>query len=164
MKCLVLTIYHSSSANQTWFPDKVSDMIFRLSGLSFYHNKKYQKQPREVFWKKGVLKNFKQVKPQTCNFIKKEALAQVFFVNFVKFSRTPFFKTASVAASEIWISPKETEKKYFIFEKCSLNIPRELVIFNNFLQISFLFSIFYLARFLTYLIFELLFNYSISNV
>ena len=141
---------------QTWFSD--------WAGSVFIITKNIRSSHERCSVKKGVLKNFKQVKPQTCNFIKKEALAQVFFVNFVKFSRTPFFKTASVAASEIWISPKETEKKYFIFEKCSLNIPRELVIFNNFLQISFLFSIFYLARFLTYLIFELLFNYSISNV
>ena len=141
---------------QTWFSD--------WAGSVFIITKNIRSSHQRCSVKKGVLKNFKQVKPQACNFIKKEALAQVFFVNFVKFSRTPFFKTPSVAASEIWISPKETEKKYFIFEKCSLNIPRELVIFNNFLQISFLFFIFYLARFLTYLIFELLFNYSISNV
>ena len=29
-------------------------------------------------------------RPQACNFIKKEALAQVFFVNFANFLRTPF--------------------------------------------------------------------------
>ena len=31
------------------------------------------------------------IKLQACNFIKKETLAQVFSVNFVKFLRTPFF-------------------------------------------------------------------------
>ena len=32
----------------------------------------------------------KNVLPLACNFIKKETLAQVFSVNFVKFLRTPF--------------------------------------------------------------------------
>ena len=41
----------------------------------------------EVFCKIGVLKNFEKL--ETCNFIKKETLAQMFFVNFVKFYRTP---------------------------------------------------------------------------
>ena len=53
--------------------------------------KRFQKQPPEVFYKKGALKNlskftrkhlyqslfFNKV-AETCNFIKKEALAQVF--------------------------------------------------------------------------------------
>ena len=30
------------------------------------------------------------LRPEACNFIKREALAQVFFVNFAKFLRTPF--------------------------------------------------------------------------
>ena len=32
-------------------------------------------------------------RPQTCNLIKKETLAQVFPVNFAKFIRTPFYRT-----------------------------------------------------------------------
>ena len=51
---------------------------------------------------KGVLKNFAKFtntyvvvsflikKPEPCNFIEKEALTQVFTVNFTKFLRTPF--------------------------------------------------------------------------
>ena len=34
-------------------------------------------------------KMFLEISPQACNFIKKEALAQVVSVNFVKFLRTP---------------------------------------------------------------------------
>ena len=34
---------------------------------------------------------FNKVAGQACNFIKKDTLAQVFFVNFVKFLRTPNF-------------------------------------------------------------------------
>ena len=49
-----------------------------------------------VFYKKVVLKKFHKIHtktpvPQACNFIKKEALAQEFPVNFVKFLRTSFF-------------------------------------------------------------------------
>ena len=41
--------------------------------------------------------------PEACNFIKKETLAQVFSVDFVKFLRTPFFyRTPRVAASELY--------------------------------------------------------------
>ena len=66
----------------------------------------FQKQSPEVFYKKGVLRNFTKftgkhlcqslffnkvagLRPEACNFIKKETLAQVFPVNFVKFLRTP---------------------------------------------------------------------------
>ena len=48
----------------------------------------------EVFCKKGLLKNFAKFigKPSACDFIKKDTLAEVvFFVNFAKFLRTPFF-------------------------------------------------------------------------
>ena len=57
----------------------------------------------EVFRKKGALRNFtkftgkhlcqrlffNKVAGQTCNFIKKESLAQVFYCEFLKFLRTP---------------------------------------------------------------------------
>ena len=72
----------------------------------------FQKQPPEVFCKKGVLKNFakftgKQLcqiltfnkvagpRSQTCNFIKRETLAQVFSVNFVKLLKAPFLQNSS---------------------------------------------------------------------
>ena len=54
---------------------------FKLSGQLL------QKQPPKV--KKGVLR------PQACNFIKKEDLVQVFPVNFEKFLRTPFLQNTS---------------------------------------------------------------------
>ena len=68
-----------------------------------------RKQPPEVFYKKGVLKKltkftgkhllqslcFNKVAGLACNFIKKEILAQVFSVNFVKFPRRPFLQNTS---------------------------------------------------------------------
>ena len=65
-----------------------------------------QKQPPEVFCKKGVLKNFakftgkhlcqslffNKVDLQACNFIKKETLAQVFSCKFCEISKIIFFK------------------------------------------------------------------------
>ena len=48
-------------------------------------NKILQKQPTEVFYKKGVLKNFAKFTEKTpmpasaCNVMKKETLAQVFY-------------------------------------------------------------------------------------
>ena len=59
-----------------------------------------QKQPPEVFCKKGVLRNFvkftgkhlrQSLRLQPCNFIKKEALAQVFSCEFYKISKNTFF-------------------------------------------------------------------------
>ena len=63
-----------------------------------------------MFWKKGVLRNFakftgKQLRQslfwlQACNFIKKEALAQVFSFEFCKiFKNTSSYMTPPVAAS-----------------------------------------------------------------
>ena len=80
---------------------------------SFYSNTSYdfQKQPPEVFCKKGVLKNFTKVtgkhlfqslffKSQACNFIKKETLALVFSCEFCEISKnTYFYSTPPVAAS-----------------------------------------------------------------
>ena len=57
-----------------------------------------QKQPPEVFCKKGVLKNFARLTGKhpcqnlfcrPCNFIKKETLAQVFSREFYKIFKTP---------------------------------------------------------------------------
>ena len=67
-------------------------------------NKILQKQPTEVFYKKGVLKNFAKFTEKTpmpasaCNVVKKETLAQVFYrKNFAKFIRTPFIQNTSGA-------------------------------------------------------------------
>ena len=77
-----------------------------------------QKQSPGVFCEKGVLRNFskftgKQVcqslffnkvadlRPQACNFIKKETLAQVFSCEFCQISKNTFFQgTPLVVASE----------------------------------------------------------------
>ena len=74
----------------------------------FYWWETYRSSHPQVFCEKGVLGNFTKfigkhlcqslffnkvacLRPQACNFIKKQALAQVFFsVNFVKFLSTPF--------------------------------------------------------------------------
>ena len=71
-----------------------------------------------MFSKKGVLRNFAQftgkhlyqslffnkvagLRPQACNFIKKEAPAQVFFCEFCEISWNTFcYRTPPVAASE----------------------------------------------------------------
>ena len=59
-----------------------------------------QKQPLEVFWKNGVLKNSqkfagKHLCQSFCFNLLKEFLTQVFSVNFGKFLRTPIFKNNS---------------------------------------------------------------------
>ena len=68
----------------------------------FYYYFNFRSSRTEVFCKKGVLRNFakftgKQLcqslffnKAEACYFIKKEALTQVFPVNFVKFLGKPF--------------------------------------------------------------------------
>ena len=75
----------------------------------------------EVFWKKGVLRYFakftgkhlyqslfiNKVAGLTCNFIKKESLAQVFSCEFCKISKNTFFyRTPQVAASIIIVFKK----------------------------------------------------------
>ena len=60
----------------------------------------------EVFCKKGVLRNFAKLtgRPEACNLIKKETLAQVFFCEFCEifkntFLTEHFWATASVSGS-----------------------------------------------------------------
>ena len=54
-----------------------------------------QKQPPEMFCKKGVLRDFAKFTGnnlcQACNFIKKETLAQVFSSEFCEISKNTFF-------------------------------------------------------------------------
>ena len=49
----------------------------------------------EVFYRKGVLRNFAKYtgkyRPEACNFIKKETLAQVFSSEFCEISKNTFF-------------------------------------------------------------------------
>ena len=56
--------------------------------------KEKQKQPPEVFYKKGVLKSVFLIKLQAsaCNFFKKRLLHKCFTVNFSKFLRSPFLQ------------------------------------------------------------------------
>ena len=68
---------------------------------------KLQKQPPEVFYKKGVLRNFAKftgkhlcqslffnkvagLRPKDCDFVKKETLAQVFSCEFCEISKNTF--------------------------------------------------------------------------
>ena len=65
-----------------------------------------QKQPPEVFWKKGAVRNFakftgkhlwqrlKFIK-KACKFIKKESLAQVFFCEFCKIPKNTSLQNIS---------------------------------------------------------------------
>ena len=78
----------------------------------------YRYSRPEVFCKKGVLGNFAKfigkhlcqnlffnkvagLRPEPCNFVKKETLAQVFSCEFCEISRNTFsYRTLPVAASE----------------------------------------------------------------
>ena len=81
-----------------------------------------QKQPPEVFCKKGVLRNFvkftgkhlrQSLRLQPCNFIKKEALAQVFSCEFYEISKnTVFYRTP---LGDCFY--KENEPKYVFLKK-----------------------------------------------
>ena len=56
----------------------------------------HQKQPPEVFYRKGFLKNFHKIRrktpvPEACKFIKKEALTQVFSCEICEISKNTYF-------------------------------------------------------------------------
>ena len=61
--------------------------------------------------KKGVLRNFSN-RPQACNFIKKDSLAQVFSCQFFEISKNTFFyRIPPVAASvtgHFWATASDT--------------------------------------------------------
>ena len=73
----------------------------------FSKTKQFQKQSSELFWKKGVLKNFCKLHMKTpvleslfnkvaglqdCNFIKKRFLHRCFLIKVLKVLRTPVLK------------------------------------------------------------------------
>ena len=97
----------------------------KTDSLSLIH----QKQLPEVFYKKGVLRNFAKFtgkhlcqslcfnRPQACNFIKKETLAEVFSCEFCEISKKTFFtEHLWVAASNslilLHISRKAARKRF----------------------------------------------------
>ena len=84
------------------------------SGFLMFSRSKDRRSRLEVFYKKGVLRNFAKftrkhlrqslflikLQAEACNFIKKETLTQVFSCKFCKISKTTFsYRTALVAAS-----------------------------------------------------------------
>ena len=84
----------------------------------FLSTTKFRSSRPEVFCKKGFLRNFTKftgkhlcqrlffnkvagLRPEACNFIKKESLAQVFSCEFCEISKNTFFhRTPLVAASK----------------------------------------------------------------
>ena len=80
----------------------LTDMCFMLSAIK---ERKIRNSRQEVFCKKGVLRNFakftgeplceslffNKVAGGSCNFIKKETLAQVFSCEFCEISKNTFF-------------------------------------------------------------------------
>ena len=75
-----------------------------------------QKQSPEVFCEKGVLRNFAN-SPQACNFIKKEALTQVFSCKFCEiFKNIFFYRTPPVAAFGHHISHKDEIFLLFVYK------------------------------------------------
>ena len=109
-------------------------------------SKEEQKHPPEMFCEKGVFKKFAQFTRKllrqsllACNFIKKETLAQVNFLNFAKFLRTPFLSEHLCHLSEVIsltfkdkhnsleqlhkFQKQELRKRYFMI-KVSLILPK----------------------------------------
>ena len=95
-----------------------------------------QKQPPEVFFEKGVLRNFAKftgkqlcqslfliklqaeacnfIKKETCNFVKKEALAQVFACEFCQISENNFFKEHLRTTASIKVDTKFCGCKIYV--------------------------------------------------
>ena len=68
----------------------------------------------KAFYKKSVLRNFTKFtgknlyqslffnRPQACNFIKQDTLAQMFFCEFCEISKNPFFHRTPLVAAFEW--------------------------------------------------------------
>ena len=92
----------------TWYTITHFLLLFHRTWTKFSQSiQLFRSSHPDVFCKKYVLRNFtkftgKYRKPETCNFIKKETLAQVFSCEFCKISKNTFYyKTPLVAASEL---------------------------------------------------------------
>ena len=70
-------------------------MLLNVPEYSWNCLNKLQKQPPEVFYEKGCSYEF-------CNFIKKEALAQVFSCGFCEISKNTYF------TERLWTTASET--------------------------------------------------------
>ena len=117
MKKLFLEIsqnWQENTCARVYFLIKLQDSTCKSVDLT--HIAYIQKQPLAVFCKKDVLKNFAKflakhlcqtwnTRPQreTCNFIKKETLAQTFSYEFYEITKNTFFhRTPPAAASVYW--------------------------------------------------------------
>ena len=99
--CSNVSIVNFEQVNVGW---EESIITYFFTSLSLLNKNSLQKQPPEVFWKKGVPRNFakfigkhlsqslflNKVAGLFCNFIKKEALAKVFSCEFCEFSKNIF--------------------------------------------------------------------------
>ena len=96
---LLQIIWYQNCGSRTIVPEENCHPNPKLFLCSCDLRKETQKQPPDVFCKKGVLRNFarftgKQTcRPEACNFMKKETLSQVFSCKFFEFSIHLFYRT-----------------------------------------------------------------------
>ena len=124
----------SRKGNFIWRRHK-SHASCQRTGSNVLKKSKLKKQPTEVFCKKGVLRNFvkftgkhqcqslfliKLHRPEACNFIKKDNLAQVFSCEFCEISNNTSF------TEHFWTTASEAD-----FSKCYKDIQFSLFQFLN---------------------------------
>ena len=84
----------------------------------------FRSSRREVFYKKGILRNFCKIHRKTplpetvsfCKFIKKESLAQLFFCEICKISKNTFFYR-----TPLWLFLRVPFSDFFFFFCITLN-------------------------------------------
>ena len=115
------TITSSKEALKVCTHNFIQRNVVLLVIYLFHHDSSKSLSSRqEVFCEKGVLRNFTKfagkhlcqslffnkvagLRPQVCNFIKRETLAQMFSCEFRKISKNTFcYRTPPVAASVLW--------------------------------------------------------------
>ena len=102
--------------NNIYYLDKIylHEIHLCFAKIKFSKHALHRSSRPEVFHKKVVVRNFAKFtgkntctniflinwRPETCNFVKRETLAQVFSCEFCEISKnTSFYKTPPVAAS-----------------------------------------------------------------
>ena len=93
-----ISFWNGTALTETLFMIRTGwwvSLLLRLKTTSWSGFVLLQKPP-EVFYKKIVLRNFvkfkgKHLRPEACNFIQKETLAQVFSCEFYEISKNTFF-------------------------------------------------------------------------